>query len=219
MISLPPQKWSKLLGIHESVLACNDCPFFFLASKARHLQFAKQIQDKVPSWASLYSRSYKLVFWIQSIFLLSPLVSSLPSPRVSVNSLPDSSPGLFIFWTVYLGSHLSVSLPEKQVALTVSDSPQAGPSVIYLGHGWWGGCGWLEESNGSGLTRKQQWRRQQNNDQETIQETTLKQKARRAKTLLSSGFQAFISRVTINYDTTSQVQLANFFGKYNCIGT
>lgn len=51
-----------------------DYPFFFLAS--RHLQFAKQIQDKVPSWANLHSRSHKLGFY--SINLSSLLPSCIP---------------------------------------------------------------------------------------------------------------------------------------------
>lgn len=57
-------------------MAWDDCPFFFLACRARHLQFAKQIQDKVPSWASLYSRSHKLVCYSINLSFF-PLLSFL----------------------------------------------------------------------------------------------------------------------------------------------
>lgn len=54
----------------------NDNLFFFLASRARHLQFAKQIQDKVPSWAGWYSRAHRLL--CHSIDLSSLLPSCFP---------------------------------------------------------------------------------------------------------------------------------------------
>lgn len=57
-----------------------DYPCFFLAPGARHLQFAKQIQGKVPSWAGLYSTCHELVCY--SINLSSPHPSAFP---VSVN--------------------------------------------------------------------------------------------------------------------------------------
>ena len=78
MIS-PPR--NEVTWIHESILAWDDCPFFFLASSMRHLQFAKQIQDKGPSWACLYSRSHKLVCY--SINLPPPFSLSLFFPCLS----------------------------------------------------------------------------------------------------------------------------------------
>lgn len=74
----------------------NDNLFFFLASRARHLQFAKQIQDKVPSWAGWYSRAHRrLCHFLSPPFLLSLAqgtnCSAIPSGYLSSALLADKA--------------------------------------------------------------------------------------------------------------------------------
>lgn len=139
--SLPPppqQKWSNLGSMRLFWRGMTALSFSWLPEPGI-CNLQNKFKIKYPA-GQVCTVDLTNWFAIQLIFF-SPFPLSLLSP-----SQWTHCSRLFIFSTVCWWSHWFISVPEKQVASTASDSPPAGrpTEVIYLGSGQWGGSGWLQ---------------------------------------------------------------------------